>query len=308
MSLDVAAIKAANPLDRTIESMTGQQILRRKIICPFHAENTPSLHVYDDGGWKCYGCSKHGDVIDFVGYLFYGNTYNPDSHFLDIVDRLGALDIKPLPQVASAAKPQPKKKSHLRIPNEDVTRWHSSMTNDHRAWWHSRGLNDTTIDYFRLGFDGDRYTIPVGYRGVWFNVRRRATPEATKRNPDTPKYLSATGSRVGLFNADILHGCQQLVICEGEIDAMLLHQNGIDAICSTAGAGTWRLNWNEHLTHIPHIYVVFDNDEAGERGARKVKMALHRAKIVKLPQWYKDIGEMFALDYAPGEWFEEELR
>lgn len=308
MAVDITAVRAANPLDRTIEQMTGQQIVKHKICCPFHQESTPSLHVYDDGSWHCFGaCQRGGDVIDFVGLYFFGQQYNPDSHFLDIIDRLGALDIQPLPRVESNHRPQQKKQAHLRIPNEDVMRWHSTMSEERRAWWQSRGLTDTTIDLFRLGFDGQRYTIPVGYRGIWFNVRRRATPEALERNPGTPKYISSTGSRVGLFNADILHGSERLVICEGEIDAMMLHQAGIDAICSTGGAGTWRLNWNEHLMHIPRIYVVFDNDEAGARGARKVKMALHRAKIVQLPKWYKDIGEMFELDYAPGEWFEEEL-
>jgi DNA primase len=307
MAVDVAAVRAANPLQDTIEKMTGQQIIKHKVCCPFHEDRSPSLHVYDDGGWKCFGCGKHGDVIDFLGFFFFGQQYNPDSHFLDIVDRIGALDIKPLPRVESNPKPQPKKK-HLRIPDEQVMHWHTSMSDERRAWWRSRGLTDTTIDLFRLGFDGQRYTIPVGYRGIWFNVRRRATPEALERKPDTPKYISATGSRVGLFNADILHGCQRLIICEGEIDAMTLYQHGIDAICSTGGAGTWRLNWNEHLMHIPHIYVVFDNDEAGGRGARKIKLALHRAKIVKIPKWYIDISEMFKLDYAPVEWFEEELR
>ena len=35
--------------------------------CPFHDDHDPSLMVYPDGGtFRCYGCGRHGDVIDFL--------------------------------------------------------------------------------------------------------------------------------------------------------------------------------------------------------------------------------------------------
>ncbi len=35
--------------------------------CPFHDDHVPSLAIYADrGGFHCYGCGAHGDVIDFV--------------------------------------------------------------------------------------------------------------------------------------------------------------------------------------------------------------------------------------------------
>jgi len=42
------------------------------IACPFHAEHTPSLKIYDTPGrgWHCYGCGAGGSVIDFVMQLF----------------------------------------------------------------------------------------------------------------------------------------------------------------------------------------------------------------------------------------------
>ena len=35
-------------------------------LCPFHAEKTPSFHVYPQGHFYCYGCHTHGDIITFV--------------------------------------------------------------------------------------------------------------------------------------------------------------------------------------------------------------------------------------------------
>jgi len=41
------------------------------ICCPFHAEKTASLKLYDDeGGFCCFGCGARGSVIDFVMKLF----------------------------------------------------------------------------------------------------------------------------------------------------------------------------------------------------------------------------------------------
>ena len=37
----------------------------RYAICPFHNEKTASLSVRN-GRYKCFGCGKSGDVIDFV--------------------------------------------------------------------------------------------------------------------------------------------------------------------------------------------------------------------------------------------------
>jgi DNA polymerase I-like protein with 3'-5' exonuclease and polymerase domains len=40
---------------------------KRKISCPFHHDNTPSLHVYDDGHWHCFSCQRHGnDIVDLL--------------------------------------------------------------------------------------------------------------------------------------------------------------------------------------------------------------------------------------------------
>jgi len=43
------------------------------ILCPFHAEKTPSLKIYAEPGrgWHCFGCGQGGSVIDFVMQLFH---------------------------------------------------------------------------------------------------------------------------------------------------------------------------------------------------------------------------------------------
>lgn len=42
-----------------------------KALCPFHTEDTPSLHAYaePERGWYCYGCQVGGDIYTFAALL-----------------------------------------------------------------------------------------------------------------------------------------------------------------------------------------------------------------------------------------------
>lgn len=48
---------------------------RFHIRCPFHHEKSPSLAIYPDNSYYCFGCGKHGNnAIDFVMDL--GSSFN----------------------------------------------------------------------------------------------------------------------------------------------------------------------------------------------------------------------------------------
>jgi phage/plasmid primase-like uncharacterized protein len=66
---DWAAIKDAHP----IVDVIGKTVALKKVgdeykgLCPFHAEKSPSFHVIPEKGFfHCFGCSAHGDALDFV--------------------------------------------------------------------------------------------------------------------------------------------------------------------------------------------------------------------------------------------------
>lgn len=300
MIVDIQAIKAANPLTAIIQQFTNQQVVKHKIYAPWRQEDTPSVHVYDDGSWWDYGAGVGGDVIDFVGYLFFGTAYNPDVHFTEVVDRLGALEIRSLPpQPKREAPPKPK----LNISLDTIVGWHEAMPPKRREYWHSRGLTDQTINEFLLGWDGKRYTIPALYRLVPFAVKRR---QSDVNDGIDAKYIQIAGGRVGIFNADILWSATKCVVSEGEIDAMLLHQLGYHAVTSTGGAGSWRCEWAKFFTHIGTVKILFDNDSAGKEGAAKVRASMRRASIVTLPEGIKDVGELWAAGYA-ASWLHENV-
>ena len=53
------------------------------ICCPFHNKRTPSLKLFDDGGFYCFGCHAGGSAIDFTARLL-------DVEPLEAVKRLNA--------------------------------------------------------------------------------------------------------------------------------------------------------------------------------------------------------------------------
>jgi DNA polymerase len=57
----VAVDECAVPLTELI----GRPLIDGKFCCPFHADKTPSLHVYSDH-FHCFGCGAHGDQIDWL--------------------------------------------------------------------------------------------------------------------------------------------------------------------------------------------------------------------------------------------------
>lgn len=300
MAIDIQAIKAANPLEAVIERFANQRVEKHKIYAPWRNEETPSVHVYDDGSWWDYGAGFGGDCIDFVGYLFFGAQYQSDIHFTEVVDRLGALDIKPLP---AAPKRETPPKPKLNIDLEQIMAWHEAMPTNRREYWYSRGLTDQTINEFYLGWDGKRYTIPALYRLIPFAVKRRQSDVDDGINA---KYIQIAGGRVGIFNADILWSATKCVICEGEIDAMLMHQLGYHAVTSTGGAGSWRSEWAKFFSHVGQVKILFDNDKAGKEGAAKVRASMRRACIVNLPEGIKDVGELWSAGYA-ASWLNENV-
>lgn len=53
---------------RQVAERYGLKATRNTCLCPFHHEDTPSLHLYKDG-FYCFGCGAGGDVITFVAKL-----------------------------------------------------------------------------------------------------------------------------------------------------------------------------------------------------------------------------------------------
>ena len=160
--------------------------------------------------------------------------------------------------------------------------YHRNLPDRIIEYLHTRGISNEIITLHRLGWNGQRITIPVTNRdGVLVGFKLAKDPADTS---DSPKMLTTRGTSLELYGWErVLAKPQRLVICEGEFDRLVLETHGIAAVTSTGGAGAFRAEWAADFASIPEVFLCFDRDEAGRRGALRVGQCVPHAKIVALP-------------------------
>lgn len=157
--------------------------------------------------------------------------------------------------------------------------YHAQMTD--RSYWYGQGLNDETIDKFKLGYcpacptyqDSPSWTIPIFYQGKLYNIRHRlANPGANgKYRPET------AGLPPAIFNADVLaSGDWMTVLVEGEVKAMVLQQYGFNTI-GIPGANSFKDKWVKLFNPVSIVFVALD--PGAEQQAREIGQTLARNEI-----------------------------
>lgn len=69
MSSIFEAVKAAIPLPEAAKRYGLDASGSGMICCPFHEDHTPSMKLYEDH-YYCFGCGRHGDLVDLLSELF----------------------------------------------------------------------------------------------------------------------------------------------------------------------------------------------------------------------------------------------
>lgn len=148
-----------------------------------------------------------------------------------------------------------------------------------------RGLSLDTLEKFGIGFNEGRFTIPVrDAQGRLVNVRRYK-PNATEPKDKMMSWSRGTGTR-RLFLPDVLEHHDEVILVEGEMDAIIGQQYGLPTMSHTAGASSWDARWNLEFED-KVVFICYDCDDAGRRGARKVEGQLQRyakrVHVISLP-------------------------
>jgi hypothetical protein len=84
------------PAAEYIRRLTGREPDQTgKIACPFHDDRHPSMHLYPDGHWYCYGaCQTGGSIYDFAS-RWWGEIPTKGPAFIELRERLvEALDLR----------------------------------------------------------------------------------------------------------------------------------------------------------------------------------------------------------------------
>lgn len=125
--------------------------------CPFHQEKTASFHVDDRKGfYYCFGCHAKGDAIGFV-------KETENVGFMEAIEILAREAGMPVPK----ASPQEQERADTRKTLADVMeqavkfyrlQLHSAKAAEARAYLEKRGLPESTLERFEIGFASDART------------------------------------------------------------------------------------------------------------------------------------------------------
>jgi hypothetical protein len=167
-------------------------------------------------------------------------------------------------------------------------RFHRCLPEEVRSYLKGRGIPSTIIDCRLLGWDGKRITIPIfGHAPREVVGFRYAKPPALfLGNPEMESDKNATPELYGWETlARIPH---RVVICEGELDRLVLEARGYPAVTSTAGVGTFLPEWAEYFEGIKDVFICFNRGIASDAAAKNLQAVIPRARIARFPA---DVGE-----------------
>ncbi|MDQ7819645.1 MAG: DNA primase [Armatimonadota bacterium] len=138
-----------------------------KGLCPFHQEKTPSFHVDRERGlWHCFGCSRGGDIFDFVmeiGHLSFAEA-------VETLARRAGVRLERTPEERRQATERDRLFRALEAAAGFFTEQlrHPERGRAAREYLGRRGVDDATADRFRLGYappEWDGLLRALGARG-----------------------------------------------------------------------------------------------------------------------------------------------
>ncbi len=177
-----------------------------------------------------------------------------------------------------------------KITPEQVEAWHQALPVEIHDWLvGERGLSDEVIARAKIGWDGGKIVIPIASaKGDWMFVKRREPPGSNVE----PKYKYQMGTKATLYGSELIMDAKEVVICEGELDALVLRSKGFTAVSTTGGAGTFLEQWVTLFGSVPKVHIVYDLDDAGKKGALMVGKLIPHARIVRLPERLGEHGDV----------------
>ncbi len=265
-------------------------------LCPFHKEKTPSFKVSDEKGFfHCFGCGAHGDVIAF-------DMRMDGLDFIKAVERLAGVAGLTLPkaeggplQTISGLPPHSDEQGR-----EQASQDHSAgevttpkrppplsgeLTDKMVAWFGERGISRATLDAAKVtstrawmpkpNCEVDCAAFPYFRDGETINIKFRGPQKTFRQHKGAEKIF---------YGLDTIRDHKTIIIVEGEIDALSLHEAGLlanYAILSVPDGAPGKVReaeinpetdakfsyvWNCHdaLETAKRVILAVDADEAGQ--------------------------------------------
>lgn len=276
-------------------------------LCPFHNEKTPSFTVYENTqSFYCFGCGAAGDCVGFtrkIDNLDYIDAVKslaqragmqmPEDGYDDSLPKKRRTILEINRETARFYH------SYMMSEEGKVG----------LQYFLDRGLSLKTIKHFGLGYAPNSWdslikhlkslgynpsdmlaagVVRKGEKGYYDYFRNRVmTPIIDVRgniiafggrvlDDSKPKYINTPDTLVYKKTNEVFglnfaknSGKDSIILCEGYMDVIAMHQAGFDN--AVAGCGTALTNEQVRLItrYAKNISLLYDNDEAGQKALSK---------------------------------------
>ena len=286
-------------------------------LCPFHGEKTASFSVAPDKGiYYCFGCHKGGGAINFMMEL-EGLSY-PDA-VRRLAQRAGMEvpeDEQYQSRYKQQERLWALMKEAGRFFNSQL---YSPAGKECLAYVQKRGLSKAIVTQFGMGFAPNSWNALVdamrkkGYTDkeliaadlvgekngrIYDRFRNRLMfPIIDVRgnvvgfggrvlDDSKPKYLNSNetvifNKRKNLFGLNFAKKSKQgyMILVEGNIDVITLHQYGFDNAIASLGTSLTEDHANLLSRYTEQVVLTYDSDEAGQRAAQRAIPMLEKVGI-----------------------------
>ncbi len=293
-------------------------------LCPFHGEKTASFSVNPDKGiYYCFGCHKGGGAVNFMMEI-EGLSY-PDA-VRSLAKRVGMEvpeDDQYQSRYRQQERLWALNKEAARFFNAQL---YTEAGAQGLAYAQKRGMPKSILTKFGIGFAPDSWnalTDAMRQKGYTDQELRDANLVSDKNghiydrfrnrlmfpiidvrgnvigfggrvmDNSTPKYLNSTDTlvfnkRKNLFAMNYAKKTKMgyIILVEGYMDAIALHQYGFD--CAVASLGTSLTEDQATLLskYTDQVVLIYDGDEAGQNATRRAIPMLEKAglqvKVLKM--------------------------
>ncbi len=278
-----------------------------KGLCPFHSEKTPSFTVYPETqSYYCFGCGAGGDVVTYIKEtenLSYTEAvkYLAQKSGMPLFDEDDTLS-KQKSRIYQMNKITAKffyenlnkkqgeiVRSYLRkrgLTDKTITNFGIGYSLD--EWssllklLRSKGFSQEEISLAYLGVkskNADNYYDVFRNRVMFpiIDIRGNVIAFGARAlGDDMPKYLNSGDTPVfkkssNLFALNIARKSSKdfLILAEGYMDVIALHQAGYDNAVATLGTALTIGQVKLISTYTKKVVIAYDSDEAGQKATQK---------------------------------------
>lgn len=257
--------------------LSGTQV---EIGCPFKDcpnQGQPQFYInINTGAWDCKRCGKKGGTLKSLAFK------------LGLITLQAPVDVE-----------------HIFVSPKEIESMQDSLWNNEEALNYlilKRKFSEASIEQFRLGYkevDGkpvivipffDKTDSCVGMKYYYYT-----------NPPGISKMRFEKRSKIQAYNLNSVNLTSDLIVTEGEFDAITAWQYGYRNVISIPNGASGINGWTSEIEGCPKYIVCFDNDGAGHEGARKFAETVGASRCYRAFPRVKDLNEYLQCEVDKAE-------